>query len=63
MNLFLRSVTANYKKMLVMFDPMFDVDFYFFLLGALGQGLTQKNQLEQFRLSHPGTLAVSYPPV
>ena len=23
--LFLRSVTANYKKMLVIFDPMFDV--------------------------------------
>jgi hypothetical protein len=23
--LFLRSVTSNYKKMLVIFDPMFDV--------------------------------------
>ncbi len=25
--------------------------------------LTQKNHLKQFRLSHPGTLVVSYPPV
>ncbi len=25
--------------------------------------LTQKNHLERFRLSHPCTLAVSYPPV
>jgi len=34
-------MTANYKKMLVIFDAMFDVRLFFFLLGALGQGLTE----------------------
>ena len=34
--LFSRSLTANYKNMLVIFDAMFMFDFQSFLLGALG---------------------------